>query len=805
MYNVITLIQVGEMIMKRLLAALLLLGICVSMMAGCAQTPTPTEPTQGTTETPTDPENTGTGNTETGNTEPDATAAELIISEVMPNNRTLVLGHEKDWVEIYNREDVPVDLNGYFLTDDSGKPKALPLSGQIAAGGYLVVELDDDGPFKLSKEGETVYLTFQGETISQLTYTLAENGESFDAAGICAYPTPGFANTQEGYQNYISALQLPELIISEVMSSNNKYLPIKGECYDWVEIYNNSGAKLSLKGYYLTDKRNTEEAYYFPDVSLEPGEYAIVYCSGLTSLGKDHAPFKISASGETIYLGKDGQWVDALVIPEQLQKNESFGRSEKLPSYQKTPTPGKANDQGFLTTIFAPASSAQSGVYEQPITVTLTGEGTIYYTLDGSCPSAASSVYSQPLNITGVTTVRTFCISEGRTSPEASYTYVVGAKHDLPVVHVAISEDKLTGTYGILNHIDKTYEYEAMLTLIENGEEKFSVPFGFRLHGNDSRKGDKQNFQLRFRGEYGAEKLEYPLFDNRDFAEYNSLLLKGGSEDFNRAMVRDELMTAVVSGTTALYTQACKPVVLYLNGQYWGIYYLRERFEDDYVANNLGVSEESVDLLEYGSAGAASGSNKDYLALRQFVGKNDMTLLENYEYVAERIDVLSLMDWYICRSYFGDIDLDNIRRFRSSETDGKWRWMFFDLDWGMYRETGHCTSVILENKGGDKVLIQALLKSEVGRDTFLKRFDYLMDTVLNEKYINGKLDEMLALIESEIPRDRERWGCSLSYWQKQIQQVRNCADDSIRRVAILADLKKYFSLTDAQMESYFGS
>jgi len=729
-----------------------------------------------------------------------------MISEVMPSNRNLVLGHEKDWIELHNREDTAVSLDGWFLTDDLQKPNALPLSGlQISADGYLVVELEENGAFKLAKEGETVYLTFQGEAVSQLEYTLAENGESFDMTGICQYPTPGFANNEEGYLAYLNARQLPELIISEVMSSNSQYLPVKGECYDWVELQNNSGANLNLKGYFLGDKRDMSQVYRFPEVTLTPGQCAVVYCSGDPSLGADHAPFKISADGETVYLGKDGVWMDALVIPGDLQKNESYGRSGKVPSYQKVPTPNKANGEGFLSALAAPIASAASGIYEKPVTVSLSAEGTIYYTLDGSCPTVSSPVYTQPLEVSGVTTVRTFAVNGEQRSPVKAYTYAVGAVHDLPVVSVAIPQDKLTGEYGVLNHINQTYEYEAILTLLENGKETFSVPFGFRLHGNDSRKGDKQNFQVRFRGEYGVSSLKYKLFEDRDFDEFDSLLLKGGSEDWGRAMIRDELMTAVVDGNTELYAQACKPVVLYLAGQYWGIYYLRERFSDEYVASHLNVSEESVDLLEYGGAYVQNGSNAALLALRSYVGSHDMSKPENYAYVTERINVNSLMDWYICRSFFGDMDIGNIRRFRSTEADGKWQWMFFDLDWGMYKPTEHLFSALVGKSGGEQALILSLLKSEEGKDAFLKRYAYLMKTVLNEAYLNERIDSLVAQIESEIPRDRERWNRTVDKWKTQIQLMRDCASDSIRKPAILADLKAYFSLTDAQMAQYFGA
>ena len=183
--------------------------------------------------------------------------------------------------------------------------------------------------------------------------------------------------------------------------------------------------------------------------------------------------------------------------------------------------------------------SMESGFYADEITVEILcddPDADIYYTLDGTRPSTSSRVYSGPITVSGVTTIRTFSVSNGRKSQLAAYTYVVDKEHDLPVVTISINRNSMYGETGVLNrdNIAYNYEKEAVLTLIEDGEVKFTVPFGFRLHGNDSRKGSKQNFQLRFRAEYGAGKLEYKLFDNRDFDTFDSLLLKGGSEDWYR-------------------------------------------------------------------------------------------------------------------------------------------------------------------------------------------------------------------------------------------------------------------------------
>lgn len=777
--------------MKKLIAVLLILGILCGL-PGCDEAP---EETTAPVET--------TLPTELPTEETVIPIPAVSITEVMPDNEALWLGYEQDWVELYNAEETDVSLDGWFLADDPSMAKVMDLSGLvIPAEGYLTVTLEE--AFGLSAQGETVYLAYGMELVSQLEFGAAENGESFSQEGICQWVTPGYANTKDGYYAYLESYTLPELIITEVLASNSRYLPIGEEYYDLVEVMNNSDQPINLAGYGLTDKRSVPACYSFPAVTLQPGEYYVVYCSDNAALGENHAPFKVSADGETLFLSKDGVLTDVLTVPGDLQENESFGREGNLPVYLETPTFGEDNAAGFAAGVAAPAASVPTGLYDEAVEVTLTGEGTIYYTTDGSRPTTRSRVYSQPITIRDIATVRTFCVSGNRSSEIVSYTYLVGKEHDLPVVTVSIPDAYLTGDRGVLNNIEMTYEYESVLTLIEDGEEKFSVPCGFRLHGNDSRKGDKQNFQLRFRGEYGASKLHYKLFDDRDIDTFDSLLLKGGSEDWYKSIMRDELATQIANGTTHLYTQAMKPVVLYLGDEYWGIYYLRERFSADYVASHLGVSPESANLLYSTGAARQCGEGRDFYAIKSYVQSHDMRKEENYDYLAEEVDILSLMDWYICRSYMGDKDTANIRRFMSEEYDGKWRWMYFDLDWAFVHTQDKAVSGLVNGKNGEPILIQAALASEKGQDVFLKRYAELMGTILNEEYFNQVIDQIVETIESEVPRDRERWNRTVDRWEKSVQALRDYVNDGKRTNHVLEDIRVYFHLSAAEMEAYFG-
>lgn len=787
--------------MKKITALLLTAAILIGMLAGCGNEPeiVETEPSE-----PSGQIEAVSGAEELSSTEESPEAVfdgTLYINEVMPDNRLLVLGHENDWIELYNPGENAALLDGFYLTDDLEKPRAMSLAGlQIPAEGFLVVTLDSNSGFQLSEVGETVYLMRDGSVASELTFPAPENGESFDIEGVCAYPTPGQPNSEAGYLAYLEEFALPELIISEVVSTNSSHYGQDWVYYDLVEVKNNSNQTIDLGKYYLADRWENTRRFYFPDVTLEPGDFYVVLCSGDESLGDNHAPFKLSAEGQTLYLAREGLFVDALTIPGDLKSDESFGRSGKIPVYLKEVTIGAENSDGYLTGIAAPAVSLAPGVYDEAVTVELRGEGTIYYTLDGARPTQRSSVYKGPITIDDVTTIRAMCVSNDRTSSISNYTYVVGKEHEMPVLVISMPKGNRS---SLLNNIEWNQEHEAVMTLFEDGEEKFTVPFGIRLHGNDSRKGAKKNFQLRFRSEYGAGKLEYRLFEDRDIDEFDSLLLKGGSEDYSEAMIRDELATYIVNGTTNLYTQAMKPVVVYLGGDYWGIHYLRERFSDEYVASHMDVSPESANIL-FSTAGYVQvGSNTDFTALKQYCKSNDMSTAENYAYLTERIDVTSLIDWYVCRTYFADRDLANCRRLKSDEGDGKWHWAFFDLDWSFYHVQKPIT-VLLSDVNGEHTLIHAVLESEAGRDAFLKRYAYLLRTILNEEYIGECMDYIISQIESEMPADRQRWQNSMWLWEYEVEQIRVFIQDETRHRVILDDIKDYLSLTDEQMQAYFG-
>lgn len=727
----------------------------------------------------------------------------IVINELMADNSSFAMGCMDDWIELYNGEDEDVTLSSYYLTKKA-RGKVISLDGYtIKAKSYLVIKLNDRTAFRLSKTGDCIMLLCYSGLVDQLEYDGSIGTASFSHDGICPFATPGFANTLAGYNEYVDSLELPPLRISEIIPSNGRFLPVNEAYYDLVEVYNGSDAEIELSDYWLSDKKSEPRRYHFPNITLPAGGYFIVYCSGLTA--PDHAPFKVSSLGESIYLSSEEGVIDCIEVPGDVPRNESYGRNGKTLVYMSEPTPGYENSAGYSARPSAPEASIPTGAYGEPISVALTGEGTIYYTLDGTAPTTSSNVYSGPIAVDHIASIRTFCVNEGHASELKSYFYLVNVEHAYPVVNIAIKQEYLTGSTGVLNHIDPEYEHEAYVTMMDNGSELFSAPCGFKLHGNDSKKGEKQNFQIRFRSQYGLGKLEYKVFDNRDYSTFNSLLLKGGSEDYLFCGFRDELCTGLVDGTTALTTQAYRPVILYLNGKYWGFYWLRERFDSQCYANRLGVSRDSINQLkDYGDA-VVDGSREDFAALVKYCREHDLRNDEYYRYVLSKLDYMSLMDWYICRSYMSDSDLANVRFYMSPEEEGggRWHWCYFDLDWAFWVNREDPIGSVARDDG-HHVVILALLKNAEFRDMFLKRYAYLMDTVLNEETIIAKIDELVAIMEPELAADRARYNLSVSTWNDYVNLLKKFVEGGKRTTTVLAGLKRYFNLTDDQMINYFG-
>ena len=738
----------------------------------------------------------------------------LLISEAQSNNDAdWALGF-CDYVELYNAGDSPVLLSDYCLTRDADKPFDCPLPElTLAPDSYALLVSDVDIDLHLPKEGCTLYLFRRDGTLSDEAALPAMENSVWQAEhGLTQQPSPGYPNTAEGAAAYRASLaQGQTLIISEVVSSNSRLLPQDGEYYDLIELQNTGDEAVRLSDFYLSDKKKEPLLCRLPNVTLEPGKCYVVQASGRQKEGE--APFKVSADGETLYLSDaQGRCIDALYVPP-LQPDTAYGRSGDALCYFETPSIGKPNPEGLSGVTVTPQASVGSGAIGEPVGVTLSGEGDIYYTLDGTTPTKKSAHYDgTPIPVTKSCVLRVRALAQDRLwSDTATYHYLFDAeKYELPLLCISGEPGAILGSGGIYEQYEKRYKEAAInLTLIEEGETKFSVDCGLKIHGQGSRELSKKSFSVRFRAKYGTGRLEYKVFDDSPVTSFNALVLRSGSEDQSRAFFRDEMLTSLTADTMpeVLY-QHYKPVNLFIDGAYFGVYYIRERVTDAFAASYLGGEEEDIDMIN-GWTTVEHGTRDDWQALMRFCRTHDLSVQENFDVVTGQICLTSFMDYYIARAYSGDRDYANIRHVRSRGGDGLWRIVNFDLDWGFGTQPAALTQLIgtvTSTSALNTVIINALLQNDGFREQMIERLVWHLNNTYAPERVIAHIDAMAEEVAHDLVYNYERWGGTYAGWQEHVQFLRDfvLSEENDRVATMVSSAKRAFSLSDEEMKRYFG-
>ncbi|MBR0137764.1 MAG: CotH kinase family protein, partial [Erysipelotrichaceae bacterium] len=476
--------------------------------------------------------------------------------------------------------------------------------------------------------------------------------------------------------------------------------------------------------------------------------------------------------------------------------------------YLPTPTPGKANGtDGVRSITITPTVSKGGGIYndDESLTIEIKGPGTIYYTTDGSEPTKNSKQYNGPITLTSTTVLKCKGYNTGeRSSATVIQSYMINEDLKMPALSVSIDPDYLN---TILSNIWVVgLERQAYVEFYEE-DGSFSSPCSLALFGGNARAQAKKSYVLRFDSEWGASELNYAVFDNRDNACYDSLVLRSGSSDWNYAIIRDIVGTSIVDDYTDVDVQAYKAAILFINGRYYGIYNIREKINAHFVEEHYNVSTDSVNLFRM-DGDVSKGTKSGYNALRQFARTHNLNVQANYDYVADRIDLVNLCDYWIAEGYVTNNDLLNVRLFNSSEMDGKYRYIFYDLDYAWYNVAINWYTVYIARSGGmtdhyyENDLTVALFKSKQFRELWLERLAYNLKNVWSKENVLNRINEIVELYRPEIERDRKRYGMTVKDWEEEVDLLRDWV--AKRQYYFLRDTKNYFGLSEARMKELFG-
>ena len=212
-----------------------------------------------------------------------------------------------------------------------------------------------------------------------------------------------------------------------------------------------------------------------------------------------------------------------------------------------------------------------------------------------------------------------------------------------------------------------------------------------------------------------------------------------------------------------------------------GIYNVREKINEDYVVSNHPVEKGQIDLIE-GYAAANAGDNVVNQAMRDFVNANNMAITANYvEVETKYLEIDNFIDYHLAVIYFQNFDIGNIKSWRPRTTNGRFRWIVYDQDYGFnlwkpevyipamardyadydnmfqFYTAGSGTSTAWPNGGGRTLLLRKLMANAEFKERFIKRCADLLNGPFRPDRVVSIIDEMAAVIRPEIPRHLQRW------------------------------------------------
>ncbi|MEX2563491.1 MAG: CotH kinase family protein [Nitriliruptoraceae bacterium] len=672
-------------------------------------------------------------------------ASDVLITQFVASNGSVGQdedGDRSDWIELHNPSGEPVELAGHYLSDDDDEPDRWRLPDvTIDAGGYLLVWAsgkDRDDPagelhtdFSLDQNGEPLLLVApDGETV-------------IDRLEPVFLPR----NIARG-RDPTDGDRICYFVVPTPGEAN------VDECFD----------DLTLGAPRLSTTSGFYEQPFGLEIEVDDPNATIIYTLDGSYPDLDHNPDR------TLIYDGPLRIVDRTPEPERLSRIE-VTIPEGLGAFSTVPLPP----------------------FEASI--------------DKSTVVRARSPY-------GAETVATYFVG-----PDM-------VRADLPVVSLVLDEEYLfddeIGIYvpgNVFAEFLESDDYDPEMVVSQMptnynqrgrdwerppmGQHHRAVVFehcapggvcdyqrnvGLRIHGGATRAFHQKSLRLYARNDYGDRVFAYPFFSDRAPVGHRRLLMRNSGNDQGRTMIIDGYLQALMTHFRA-DTQAFQPVVVFINGEYWGIHNFRERYDQHYLELYYGADPDSVVMFEGGLAADTAGRE-----LLEFVASSDPTSESTLARIEREMDLDSWIDFLVAHMFAGNPDWPgrNERMWRQPDgpdrvgegfLDGRWRWQIVDLDQmggrlGLYDETYDVLSdrfaptADIDFEGGSPALFTWLMDNDEVRQRFIVRFADHLNTSFDPDRASRVLTETVEAIEDEMPRHEARYPLFDDIdWRDQLEQL----------------------------------
>lgn len=485
------------------------------------------------------------------------------------------------------------------------------------------------------------------------------------------------------------------------------------------------------------------------------------------------------------------------------------------------PTPGSANTAAPLAAPFTRSAevtaSADSGFYPAAPTVSLAGgpAGSIRFTLDGSDPRPDSAVYTQPLAITATTVLRARIYEDGRIPGPVltrSYFLDADASPGLPVLSMVADPETLFGDDIGIYENDTAYPFKGREVPVrveffeQDRSPAFAISAGTRIGGENIWLKAQKPFNIYCRGKYGDDAVPYALFPGEPSASIGEFALRNGGDDWEETLLRDAMMPSILDRQMEATFYSYRPAILYLNGEFWGIYNVRKRLDPSSFANEHQLGEGDYDLVQYAHdengvtrLTSDGGSTDRYEAFLDFVSSNDPADPAVYAQIATRMNIDSFIDYVVATDFAFNTSWSHNREFWSGHgEDSRWEWIINDFDRGFDTDAIDSSSSksLIDDFLASYTLFQRIAGSSTFVDRLMQRYAAHVGSTFHPQRFNHQLDQLVAEQEPEVARHVARWSGSGGFSAtKRLDEIAGIKQFVVDRPAVaLSRLQTYLGV-----------
>lgn len=505
-------------------------------------------------------------------------------------------------------------------------------------------------------------------------------------------------------------------------------------------------------------------------------------------LNEIHTNFSLSKQGESVFLwNAQNKLVDRVDFDMQYS-NLSFSRypdgDDKF--YFSAPTPLTNNQIGYDSIILPPTFSEKSSTGKIISKIELYHQNPdveIYYTLDGSEPTKHSLFFQNQILLDSAVTIRTKAFGFNSISYyDNIFTYKPEYKYKIPVFNFVVDTNILfDNNFGLIyGNMLNTNEITSYFDYIDvENDINYSNIAGIRLHGRGTRYFYPQTSFRFYHRNFSQNNHFMNFWRKNEIIMTKRFVTKNGGQDWEKNYLRDNFSQILIEKMGDLEYEKNKYVLGYINNQFYGLFLLKERIDNDFLQIKYGFDEKSnVNIMKE--------NHYDNGDLSIFV--NDILskiYQENFdiEFIKENFDLENIIKYTFIRDFTScsDWPYNNFMIWQCDDYDTKWRFIPNDFDWTF--NFNHLTEYhkntfkeIREYEVNLKIYYVLILFKLLEDYEFQKQYSNYLADQLNYSFKYDKtfpvLDSLVNIIEPIVPLQQSLYPESMKDFSSEADKIR---------------------------------